>query len=238
LEKGKLPGAKPAPGILVIDDEPDFRSTLADVLEREGYSVATAGDVEEGKALLDRARPDVLLVDWTLPNGDGLTLLRYLRGQDVHRDRYAILVTARNEPGDVVRGIAAGADDYIRKPFDNEELLARVRVGIRTRCLQRDLAEKVRLATVLEMAGALAHEVGNPLTAAELLVDNLRADPRLEKVRDDLDALRVELSRIEQLVRKAQSVTAVVSIPYVDHLTIVDLQDGVIRPRIPASRGE
>lgn len=226
-----------SPGLLVVDDEPDYRSALVAVLEREAFRVWCAEDAEVGRRLLGEVDPDVVLVDWNMPHGDGLSLLRGMRASEEHRDRYAILVTARSEPGDVVRAMAAGADDYIRKPFDNEELLARVRVGVRTRGLQRELAGKVRLSTVLEMAGAVAHEIGNPLTAAKLLVENLRVDSRLTAVRDDLDALLGELSRIESLVRKAQSVTTVVSVPYAGHLTMIDLDSPRVYPP-PRSGGE
>jgi DNA-binding response OmpR family regulator len=123
--------------------------------------------------------------------------------------------------------MSAGADDYVRKPFDHDELLARVRVGVRTRFLQRELAERVRLTTVLEMAGSVAHEIGNPLTAASLLVTSLRQNARITSdpaASQDLASLSSELERIEALVRRAQSITAASSSPYVDHLSIIQLR--------------
>jgi sigma-B regulation protein RsbU (phosphoserine phosphatase) len=168
----------------------------------------------------------VILVDWNMPKADGIKLLEQLRADNDFRDVYAIMVTARSEQSDIVEGIRAGADDYLTKPFDNEELVARVRVGLRTRGLQRELSAHVRRSTVLEMAGSIAHEIGNPLTAARLLQERLGNSPQLQQYPDllkELAELGSELKRIEDLVRKAQSITSVRVIPYAGDINIIDL---------------
>jgi DNA-binding response OmpR family regulator len=172
-------------------------------------------------------------MDWVLPDTDGVTLIRTMRASAEHRERYVIMVTGRSGKEDLIRGMDEGANDYLPKPFYNEELLVRIRVGIRTRKLEEELAQQVRRTTVLEMAGSLAHEIGNPLSAITLLETKLSRDPRLASMPDitrDLSALKNELQRIESLVRKAQHITTVHTIPYAGDLQIIDLNHGTAGP--------
>jgi DNA-binding response OmpR family regulator len=214
--------------ILVIDDDPDFVTVMIALLRAEGYVVHTAPDCAVAWELVVEEKPDIVIVDWNLPGSDGISLLRRMRSSPEHKNRYAIMVTGRSDQGDIVRGIHEGADDYLTKPFDNAELLARIGVGVRTRMLERELEERIRKATVLEMAGAVAHEIGNPLTAAKLLQQriSLRVDaadaPELAR---ELAALGAELHRIESLVRKIQSLSNIHSKPYANDLQIIDIHD-------------
>jgi DNA-binding response OmpR family regulator len=213
--------------VLIVDDDTDYRAVVGVVLQQQGFRVVTAADGLEGWQVIVNENPDVILVDWNMPGEDGINLLRRLRGDTEHKDKYAIMVTARSGMPDIVAGMSAGADDYLAKPFDNEELIARVRVGIRTRLLQRELAEHARLSTALEMAGSVAHEIGNPLTAARLLHQSLLASPRIQAdamLRKDLEDLGLELDRIELLVRKAQALTGIRSMPYAEWLSIIDIK--------------
>lgn len=214
--------------ILVIDDDPDFLTGMVALLRAEGYTVFTAQDCVAAWDALVQQKPEVLILDWNLPGSDGLSLLRQMRSSPDHKNRYTIMVTARSGRGDLVRGIHEGADDYLTKPFDNAELIARIGVGFRTRRLERELAEQIRKATVLEMAGTVAHEIGNPLAAAKLLQQRIamRIDPgNAPELARELTALGAELQRIEGLVRKAQSLSRVRSKPYAADLQIIDLHE-------------
>lgn len=114
--------------VLVVDDEPDVRATLKDYLVAHGYDVAEAESGESMRAALQRVVPDVVLLDIGLPGEDGLTLARYLR------ERYnlaIIMVTGAGEVVDRIVGLEVGADDYVSKPFDLRELLARVKSVLR-----------------------------------------------------------------------------------------------------------
>lgn len=114
--------------VLVVDDEPDVRDTLKDYLVAHGYDVAEADSGESMRAVLERAVPDVVLLDIGLPGEDGLSLARYLR------ERYnlaIIMVTGAGEVVDRIVGLEVGADDYVAKPFDLRELLARVKSVLR-----------------------------------------------------------------------------------------------------------
>lgn len=219
--------------VLVIDDDHDFLASMVALLRPLGYHVATARDGQEGWAKIVSDKPDVLLMDWVLPDTDGVALIRRMRASAEHRERYVIMVTGRSGKEDLIRGMDEGANDYLPKPFYNEELLVRIRVGIRNKKLEEELAQQVRRATVLEMAGSLAHEIGNPLSAITLLHAKLSRDARLASVPDigrDLAALKNELTRIEALVRKAQHITTVSSKPYAGDLQIIDLNNGPAGP--------
>jgi signal transduction histidine kinase len=116
------------------------------------------------------------------------------------------------------------------KPFDRKELLARLHVGLRTMQLQRSVAEQARQKTVIEMAVAVAHEIANPLATAFLLHQRIAKSSIVQdspNLKQDLDLLDKQLKRIETLVRKAQSIETVVSVPYAKNITMIDLhQEG------------
>ena len=115
--------------VLVVEDDPAVRASLERSLEFEGYSVVSAADGEAGLAAVATHRPDLVLLDLGLPKVDGLEVCRRLRaaGDGVP----VLMLTARESTGDRVRGLDAGADDYLPKPFALEELLARVRALLR-----------------------------------------------------------------------------------------------------------
>jgi DNA-binding response OmpR family regulator len=214
--------------ILIVDDEPEIREMIGSYLKKEGFEVVGAKDVMEGKKALKQHEPDVILLDWNMPHGEGIDLVRDLRRDPEYNDRYIIMVTARSESEELLEGLDAGADEYITKPFQVSDLLARVRVGVRTRKLQRKLAQQVKMNTVLQMAGAIAHEIGNPLTAIRLIHHNILQKPALStdpSLAEDLKNLAIALDRIETLVREAQNVTSLHSVPYAGDLRITNLRD-------------
>lgn len=114
--------------ILLIDDEPLLRRSLKQQLGREGYTVLTAADAEQGMALARAARPDLLLLDIGLPDQSGLDLARILQRE---LPTPIIFLTARSQEIDIVTGLELGAEDYVTKPFGVRELAARIRVVLR-----------------------------------------------------------------------------------------------------------
>jgi two-component system, OmpR family, phosphate regulon response regulator OmpR len=117
--------------LLLIDDDLRLTSMVGDYLRRNGYEVDAAGSLAAGREAL-RARPyDALLLDLMLPDGDGLDLTRELRGDPKTRRLPLLMLTARGEPMDRIVGLEIGADDYLPKPFEPRELLARVKALLR-----------------------------------------------------------------------------------------------------------
>jgi two-component system cell cycle response regulator len=125
--------------ILVIEDHPDQRDLLAIVLQREGYRVVTAGNGVEAIEKLQKEHVQIALSDIMMPKMDGFELIKNIRNDSALKGIYLILITARIQEGDRVRGLDLGADDYITKPFSFSELLARVRVGSRVVHYQQNL---------------------------------------------------------------------------------------------------
>jgi DNA-binding response OmpR family regulator len=106
-----------APLVLVADDEEDIRALVAFRLKRAGYEVITAADGEEALLLATTRLPDLVVLDMMMPKATGLEVTRSMREHDATKDIPVILLTARAQEGDVVRGFGAGADDYVKKPF-------------------------------------------------------------------------------------------------------------------------
>jgi len=147
--------------VLVVDDEPGVRRLLQTSLADWGYEVVAASRGEDAWALMQHDdAPSLAIVDWTMPGMDGLELCQRIRGLAGRQRPYVIFVTARARPQDVVTGLEAGADDYLVKPFNLQELRARVHVGSRMLALQAALADRVHeleeaLATVRQLQGLL-----------------------------------------------------------------------------------
>lgn len=118
-----------APLITILDDEPDIRTMLADALQEAGYRTLTFGRATEFEAALKRATPDVCLVDLGLPDRDGLSLVHRLA---LEQGASVIIISGRAQVQDRITGLELGADDYIIKPFDPTEVVARVRARLRS----------------------------------------------------------------------------------------------------------
>jgi sigma-B regulation protein RsbU (phosphoserine phosphatase) len=147
--------------VLVADDEPVSRTIVAAMLRKGGYQVQLASDGEQAWAALQQpTAPNVAVMDWMMPGLDGPEICRRLREIDTPTPTYVILLTSRDASADIVAGLRAGADDYVTKPPNEDELLARVNVGVRVVALQHTLADRVRrleeaLSNVKQLQGLL-----------------------------------------------------------------------------------
>ena len=147
--------------ILIAEDDPVSRHVLATTLVKSGHEVVTTCDGTEAWAALQGAdAPPLAILDWMMPGADGAEICRRVRAADRATSTYIILLTANSLKEDIVTGLKAGANDYVTKPFEREELLARVQVGGRVLELQESLAERVReleeaLSRVRQLQGML-----------------------------------------------------------------------------------
>ncbi|MBF6648430.1 MULTISPECIES: phosphate regulon transcriptional regulator PhoB [unclassified Methylobacter] len=117
--------------ILVVEDEDAIKGMLMLVLEQAGFTPIAAADAEEAQRVLDDNLPDLILLDWMLPGISGVEWARRLKKDQTYRELPIILLTARGEEEDKVKGLEIGADDYMTKPFSPKELIARVRAVLR-----------------------------------------------------------------------------------------------------------
>ncbi len=117
--------------ILVVEDEDAIRGMLMMVLEQAGFMPIAAADAEEAQKILEDKLPDLILLDWMLPGISGVEWARRLKKEPIYRDIAIIVLTARGEEEDKVRGLEIGADDYMTKPFSPRELVARIRAVLR-----------------------------------------------------------------------------------------------------------
>jgi DNA-binding response OmpR family regulator len=124
--------------ILLIDDDMRLSAMVADYLRSHGYQVSTAASLTAGRELLARQAVDALVLDLMLPDGDGLDLCRELRASPRSRTLPVLMLSARGEPTDRIVGLEVGADDYLPKPFEPRELLARVRALLRRTAAHAD----------------------------------------------------------------------------------------------------
>jgi len=117
--------------ILVVEDEDAIREMLIVVLEQAGFNVHAVSTAEEGQHFLNDTLPDLILLDWMLPNISGIEWARRLRKEPIYQELPIILLTARGEEEDKMRGFGCGIDDYMTKPFSPRELVARLRAVLR-----------------------------------------------------------------------------------------------------------
>ncbi|HXQ11563.1 MAG TPA: phosphate regulon transcriptional regulator PhoB [Caulobacteraceae bacterium] len=120
-----------APHVLVVEDEDALSALLQYNLDKEGYQVTVAADGEDALVVIDEAQPDLIVLDWMLPQVSGVEVCRRLRARPETRNMPIIMLTARGEETDRIRGLDTGADDYIVKPFSMSELAARIRAVLR-----------------------------------------------------------------------------------------------------------
>jgi signal transduction histidine kinase len=204
-----LPNAespKNAARILVVEDNSDLRSFLCSRLSRH-YRVDAASDGQEGIDLARRVRPDLILSDVMMPRVSGHELCAILKKDPRTRMIPLILLTAKAGTEAVVEGLNVGADDYITKPFDLQELDARVRSHLRARKLERQLDEREsRLAAIGQYASSVVHDMRNPLQAiviyAELASMAVKESDPESATLEDLSAISLAADRLSTMLSR------------------------------------
>lgn len=196
--------------VLIADDDAVSRTLLQRYLEKWGYEVTAADGGQEAWGLYQQNPYPVVISDWMMPDLDGPELVRRIRSGQWQIYTFIILLSARSEKEDVVTGMEAGADDFITKPFDQEELRVRIRAGERVVTLERSLAEQNRMlretqaalvqsekmASLGRLASGMAHEINNPITS---VLNNLAVLHRdTEGVLAILDVYRQGITALEQ----------------------------------------
>ena len=191
--------------ILIAEDDLTTRTILMGNLQKWGYEVVAVKDgLSAWDVLRQPGSPSLVILDWIMPGMDGVEVIQKVRAMHLEHPPYIILLTGRNDTPDIITGLETGANDYIKKPFENEELFARLRVGQRMLDLQLHLAESVKVRSMAIMAAGIAHEVNSPLQVVTLILDKLLnqnlilENPVLYR---DIQALQQNSWRIAQITR-------------------------------------
>jgi two-component system phosphate regulon response regulator PhoB len=158
--------------VLVVDDEPDIREVIRFALEGASFRVLEAGHADDARKLLLSDSPDLVLLDWMLPGRSGLELAQQLKQNAKTRAVPIIMVSARGEEEDRVKGLETGADDYIAKPFSPREMVARVNAVLRR-------AKPEGLADEIEIGGLRIDNVSHRVSAAGKRIDIAPTEYRL-----------------------------------------------------------
>ncbi|ENM3887514.1 phosphate regulon transcriptional regulator PhoB [Vibrio cholerae] len=150
--------------ILVVEDEAPIREMLCFVLEQKGYQAVEAEDYDSAMSELAEPFPDLVLLDWMLPGGSGINLIKHMKREEMTRNIPVVMLTARGEEEDKVRGLEVGADDYITKPFSPKELVARLKAVIRR-------VTPTALEDVIDVQGLKLDPVSHRVTANDQPLD-------------------------------------------------------------------
>ncbi|MGB0483742.1 MAG: ATP-binding protein [bacterium] len=202
--------------ILVVDDEPINRQVLRNQLEMVGYRVEVAIDGLQGLKLLEKLNPQVILLDVMMPRLSGYQTCYRIRQKYSASELPIILLTAKDQPEDTVRGFQHGANDYLTKPFSREELLIRVRFHLKLskatsevyrmmddlRGMQNQLIQSAKLAAVGEMTSGIAHELKTPLAGISTILSGVELARQLHQ-EIDMDAT---CSRVSLLVQRCSAI--------------------------------
>lgn len=190
--------------IMIVEDEPDTRFILGKLLEKENYDVLSVANGVEALEKLETFFPKVIVADWTMPQMDGLELCNRVKQIEKYKSIYFIILTARSAVKDRVKGLDVGADDFLLKPTENKELLARIRSGTRIFNLQSELKHSEREKALLEMAATIGHNLNNPLGSLKLFISDLEIEIKENKkdsFEEDFVLINEAISRISLLVQ-------------------------------------
>lgn len=150
--------------ILVVEDEAPIRDMVCFVLEQKGFEPVEAEDYDAALSKMAEPYPDLILLDWMLPGGTGIQLIKHLKREELTRNIPVVMLTARGEEEDRVRGLEVGADDYITKPFSPKELVARIKAVMR-RIAPTSVEE------VIDVQGLRLDPISHRVTAGEQPLD-------------------------------------------------------------------
>ncbi len=182
------------PRVLIVDDEPSARQTMEMLLYKEGYEMLFAANGPEALASLEMTPPDVIMLDVMMPGMDGFEVCRHVKQNDNLSHIPIILVTALDSKRDLARGLDAGADDFLHKPYNSLELRARVRSMLRIKRRHDDLEAALRLRD--DLSNMIVHDIRGPLSSILIYCDLLELSVEGVQGLDHLSVIRNEANRL------------------------------------------
>lgn len=211
--------------ILIVDDTPKNLQVLGRILKNEGFGIAAATSGERAIHIAKKIVPDLILLDVTMPEMDGLHVCRTLKQTPETSGIPVIFLTARTELDDMVAGFSAGAVDYIGKPFQSVELLVRVQTHLMARKAQAYQLENEKIRAAMEVSGAICHELHQPMQSllgfSELILLQLsEEDPHYDK----LKMIREQVDRMAAITKKLMHISRYETKEYGAGFRIMDIE--------------
>jgi len=215
--------------VLIIDDQPDNVFILQDRLHHEGFDVLTAYDGQTGIKRATEGQPDLILLDIMMPGMSGFEVCEVLTKEESTKQIPIIMVTALTGSDDIKKGLELGAYDYIKKPFNRIELIARINSALRFRETQNLLVELEKVNTYSATVLTANHQIKQPLTLINLSIAALRRelgkdDLSKESMQKRIDFLETASKEIIDVLEKLTAIKKPVFKEYVNHLKMIDLR--------------
>lgn len=212
------------PQILVAEDEELSRDMLVRRLARSGFAVEAVADGKSCLASLEKNPPDLALLDIQMPGMSGMEVVREIRKRFTHDVLPVILVTALGESEDIVRGLDAGANDYVVKPIIFPVLLARMGVAMRIQRSVRLLTEADRQRVMIQTLGEACHQLSQPMQAVMVTLEDLIRNPRANagQIISELREVQSWTREVSDVIHRLQAVGTERSVPYLQRMEMLD----------------
>ncbi len=210
--------------ILIVDDVPDNIRILGTILQQQGYRVNGAKSGLKALELAAKKNPDLILLDIMMPETDGFEVCQRLKADPETQDIPVIFLTAMDQVQDMVKGFQLGAADYITKPFNTPELLVRIETQLKLRNAEKERLQKERLKSILELAGAVCHELVQPLQTISGLSEILMLTlPKEQRTFAKISEINRQVKRMVKIIERLRSITKYETKPYAGESQIIDL---------------
>lgn len=210
--------------VLIIEDDKALVKFVTYLLENDGYTVDSSYDGASGIAKVKVFKPDLILLDAMMSVMDGYKVAEYVKSREETKFIPIIMVTAKSQAIDKVKGLNCGIDDYIVKPFDTKELLARIKSLLIKRKDYNKYTEDEKLKTLKEVIGSVNHEINNPLTSIIMTVDSLMIKyDNDEYIQNKLKIIQENSIRIKDIIAKLEAVQKVITKEYHEDANILEL---------------
>ncbi len=194
------------PLILIVDDVPENIQVLGSILREKDYEIAVATSGRQALDVVATRLPDLILLDVMMPEMDGFQVCKELKTSAETRNLPVIFLTARTETEYIVKGFELGAVDYVTKPFNKAELLARVNTNLELKKAQKEIIKLEQKNAVLAMAVTTSHEINQPLTILqgnfELFHNTLDKSNLTEKQRRYLTKMKTSIEKVRTIIKK------------------------------------
>ncbi len=185
--------------ILIVENNTETLLLLKKLLSINNYETNEAENVIDALKLLKNEIPAIIISSWSLPAVNGPELCRIVKSDENFKTIYFIILSSKATLNDRIAGLDFGADDFIVKPVENQELLARIRTGIRVHNLQNELKKIEHDKALLEMACTIGHQINNPLSSLMCALNSMKFDYLKVGQNEDFDIIEKSISRIKNL---------------------------------------